>query len=401
MDTNKVKLTKAWLAKVKPNGKLHFIWDEDQPGFGVQVTPAGKLSYVIRYRFDGAEKRKVIGKVAPSLTPEAARGKAKEELSRVALGTDVAKVAANLRAEAPLREAIEEWLTAHGSAMLKPRTAQEYRRMMAKHVLPVLGSKKVSQVARQDVATLHRGLGKPHKDTGDRRTRLANHAMAALSSFFNWYKRNGGTLPAGNPCDGIDKFKEVKRERFLSDEEFERAGRAIAAAEEFSPYARAAILVLMFTGARKQEIMTLKWSYIDIERGLLRLPDSKTGAKVIPLGRHAAEIMGKLDRVEGNSYVFVGGVEGEPYRQVQKVWSKVRGRAGLDDVRLHDLRHSFASVAVAGGASLPILGKALGHTQVATTGRYAHLADNPVREMVEGVGEKLAGLLGVNKHEQK
>ena len=157
----------------------------------------------------------------------------------------------------------------------------------------------------------------------------------------------------------------------------------------------------MLTGARKQEALTLEWSHVDIGRGVLRLPDSKTGAKVIPLSRTAAELLDRLPRVEGNPFVFVGGVEGEQYKQVQKVWSKIRGRAGLDDVRLHDLRHSFASLAVAGGASLPILGKALGHTQVATTGRYAHLADNPVREMVDGVGVKLAGLLGVNKHEQE
>ena len=383
----KIKLTKAALDKVRSTGRLHFIWDTELPLFGVQVTPAGAISYVISYRIGGESRRKVLGKYQPQLTPENARALAKVELGKVATGTDVAKVASDLRAEAKLSEVIERFLVDHVDAKLKPSTVSEYRRLAKNHIVPALGTKRVSQITRQDTGALHSKAGRAHK-------RTANLIMAVLSKFFSWYVAAGGTLPDGNPCKSIQKFKEAKRERFLDDAEFARVGKALEEAVQFSRHARAAIVLLIMTGARKQEVLTLKWDYIDLQRGLLFLPDSKTGAKSVPLSRSAAAVLDNLPRIEGNDYVFPGGVEGQPYRQLQKVWAAVRDKAGLDDVRLHDLRHSFGSVAMASGSSLPVLGKALGHSQASTTQRYAHLADNPVRQMVEGVGAKLAGLLG-------
>ena len=150
--------------------------------------------------------------------------------------------------------------------------------------------------------------------------------------------------------------------------------------------------MLVLTGARKSEILTLRWEYVDTERGCLRLPDSKTGAKVIPLGAAALETLSEIPRIEGNPYV-VPGLEGRHFVGLQKTWEHMRKRAGIKDARLHDLRHSFASVAVAGGDSLYLIGKVLGHQQARTTERYAHLADDPLKAVADKTAGQIAAAM--------
>jgi integrase len=198
-------------------------------------------------------------------------------------------------------------------------------------------------------------------------------------------------LRPDNPVRGVKRFRDKKFERFLSPSEMAQLGDALSAAQQDgeSPFAVAAIRLLVLTGARKSEILTLKWDYVDTERGCLRLPDSKTGAKVIPIGAAALEALSDIARIEGNPYVLPG-LEGRHFVGLQKIWERIRKRAGLEDVRLHDLRHSFASVAVAGGDSLYLVGKVLGHQQASTTERYAHIAHDPLRAVADKTAAHIA-----------
>ena len=180
-------------------------------------------------------------------------------------------------------------------------------------------------------------------------------------------------------------------ERFLSEKEITRLATALdeAAKTNGNPFHAAAIKLLLLTGCRRSEILGLQWQHVDFERQCLRLPDSKTGAKVVYLNAPALSVLHELPRVDGNPHVIIGNRKGAPLVGLAKIWASVRRNAGLDDVRLHDLRHSFASVGVIGGLSLPIIGALLGHKHAMTTARYAHLSADPVRAANEAVGVRL------------
>jgi len=210
-----------------------------------------------------------------------------------------------------------------------------------------------------------------------------------------------GLRPDGsNPCRHVKKYEEKKRERYLSTEELIRLGQTLneleVSGEEPLPPIHC-IRLLILTGCRLGEIQTLKWSYVQGNR--LRLPDSKTGAKSVYLGPAALEALGKIERLDDNPYVVTGKLPGTHLTDMQRPWRRIRRRAGLDDLRIHDLRHSFASSAVGMGESLPMIGKLLGHSQVQTTARYAHLADDPVQVSADRISGELARLMGTKTKE--
>ena len=224
----------------------------------------------------------------------------------------------------------------------------------------------------------------------------ANRVLALLSRLMNLAETGqfGKLRPLNsNPCRHIEKFKEEKRERRLSGEEIAGLGRALIDTEAASPFATAAIRLLFFTGARLGEILGLKWEWVDFEHAEARLPDSKTGQKTIHLPPPAMAVLSELPRIEGNPHGIVGQVEGQSMVNIQKPWRRIREMAGLDDVRLHDLRHLFASVAVSSGMGLPIVGTMLGHTQAQTTQRYAHLYSDPVKATAATTAGKIADAL--------
>jgi integrase len=220
----------------------------------------------------------------------------------------------------------------------------------------------------------------------------ATRTVGLLGGIFTFAVERG--VRPDNPARGVKRFRGKKQERFLAPSELAQLGDALTTAQQDgeSLYAVAAIRLLVLTGARKSEILTLKWDYVDTERGCLRLPDSKTGAKVIPLGAAALEALVNIPRIEDNPYVFPGRKCGH-FVGLYNNWDRIRKRAGLEDVRLHDLRHSFASVAVAGGSSLYLVGKVLGHEQASTTERYAHLADDPLRAVADKTAGQIAAAM--------
>jgi integrase len=242
----------------------------------------------------------------------------------------------------------------------------------------------VTDVTRQDVARLHH----------DRRTLPyhANRLLAVMSAMFTFAERWGLRQEGTNPCRHVERYKEQSRERMLSVEELARLGSALARYDG-SPFVVAALKLLVFTGARRSEVLGLRWDWINFERGEARLPYSKTGIKTIQFAPPALEVLAGLPRVQGNPFVIVGGKPGAPLVNLEKPWIAIRKQAGLQGVRLHDLRHAFASIAAASGMGLPIIGKMLGHTQAATTMRYAHLADDPVKAAAATVAGTIASAL--------
>jgi integrase len=379
------------------SAKDSYLWDSELRGFGLKITPAGRKVYLVQYRLGGRKgrtRRVTIG-AHGILTAEEARTRAKKLLGEVAAGRDPASALDGVRASQTLGELLTKFLKEHASDKLKASTASEYRRLARLYIGPSLSSRPISDLSRSEIARLHSSMAdRPYQ---------ANRLLALLSKFFNWCESQEYRQSGSNPCRHIKKFGETKRERFLTSDELSRLGEALEDAEEAntaSPFVIAAIRLLALTGARLSEILELKWSIVDLERGVIRLPDSKTGAKTLYLNAPALEILQRLPRVEGNSYVIVGQKRHARLVNLQKPWRRIRNAAGLGDVRIHDLRHSFASVAVAGGMSLPMIGALLGHSQPQTTHRYAHLAADPLRTASEAVAGQIAATLAVRRRKQ-
>jgi integrase len=276
----------------------------------------------------------------------------------------------------------------HISVRVKPRTGEGYRRLLQRTILPALGHRRVTEVTRTDIAKLHHDLRHIPYD--------ANRCLEVISKMFNLAEMWGVRPDGSNPRKHIKKYPEEKRERFLSPAELRRVGEVLREMEREGIEllsSIAAARLLMLTGCRLGEIMTLQWEHVDIPGKALRLPDSKTGAKVVHIGQPAVNVVQKIERVEGNPWVIVGTKPGARLTDLQPFWQRVRARARLKDVRIHDLRHTFASAAVASGQGLPMIGKLLGHTQVQTTARYSHLAADPVKTAADQVAGNIAAAM--------
>ncbi|MGA8688684.1 MAG: tyrosine-type recombinase/integrase, partial [Methyloceanibacter sp.] len=283
---------------------------------------------------------------------------------------------------------LDQFMIEHVKSKRKASTAREYERTAKLYIVPRLGRRAISEIKRQEVAKLHHELAsKPYQ---------ANRTLALLSKFFNWAEKHGLRPDGSNPCRHVEKYRENRRERFLSEAELARLGYALRAAERdqtATPWAIAAIRLLTFTGARLSEILTLQWEHVNAEHGVLMLPDSKTGRKAVHLNAPALAVLDAIPRLEGNPHVICGAKAAQHLVNLEKPWRRIRRAAGLEDVRLHDLRHSFASVSASSGHSLVVIGKMLGHSQPATTARYAHLADDSLKSASDAVAARIAAAM--------
>ncbi len=377
------RITLSSVAKLKPH---HTLTDSGLKGFGVRRRSGGPI-YFLHTRVKGRLRWITIGRHGAPWTPTTARREAQRLLAEIINGADPSEAKKADRKAPTLKEAVTRFMSEHG-ATLKPRTHEEYARLFRSTILPVLGKRQLHEISRADVLNFHTKLvATPRK---------ANFALSILSKLMNWAELQGIRPENTNPCRMVPKFKENKRQRFLSNDEVAKLGKVLDTLESEqteSPFVIAAVRLLLLTGARLSEILTLKWNYVDLQRSYISLPDSKTGQKPVFLSQAAIKVLGDLPRVDGNPHVIIGNVEGGHLVNLQKPWRRIRKLAGIEDVRLHDLRHSFASFAAESGASLPMIGALLGHNSSETTQRYAHLVRDHVQQLNDEVGERIGDVL--------
>jgi integrase len=407
------QITKRLIDSLKPRSGEYFVWDGALAGYGVRVQTTGAMSYVVKYRAGSGRaaptRRLTLAKVG-TITPDEARTLAKKTLGSVAHGADPAAQRAADKRASTLAEVAEQFLTEHVEAKRSASSAGSYRDLLERLALPELGKRKVGKITSAEIQRLHsKNAHTPYQ---------ANRLLRVLSSLFT-FAGKAHAVPIGfNPCRGIEYFPEEGRERYLTTPELARIGEAVREAETvglpyvvdqsnpkakhapkesnrrtiIGQYAGAALRLLIFTGARLREILHLKWDHIDFERGLLLLPTSKTGKKTIVLNAPALAILNSLP--QASDYVIAGTSPDKPRADLKRPWRAVLNRAGLTGVRIHDLRHTHASVGAGAGSGLPIIGKLLGHTQAVTTQRYAHLDADPLRRASEHIGSQLASAMG-------
>jgi integrase len=277
----------------------------------------------------------------------------------------------------------DRWLADYVRIKLKPRTIVDYERIVADKIKPRLGALPVSAVTKGDVISFHAAMSNT--------PRRANYVISTVRALMTFAEDVGLRPVHSNPAKKIKMYRQAARERFLSEEEIGKAADAIARAEaggKIGPYAAAGLRLALFTGARSGEITAAKWSHVDWQRKLIRLPDSKTNeARTIHLSEAALEVLRALPHY--GSYIVAGRYKDEPHQNLSRAWIIARAHGGLEDVRLHDLRHSFASLAAGRGISLYLIGRLLGHRVPATTQRYAHLA----RDVIASVNEELGAAM--------
>jgi integrase len=381
------------------------VMDTELSGYGVRRQKSKDCVFFVKKSFKRARHYETIGIYGDEWTEPKARDAALKIIAAIKNGADISGAKAKARAMPTLAEFAAEVIE-NRAPTLKPTTNANYRAFLRRHVAPTdnngkllpgcLGRLKVDAVQKSDVTTLHRKL--QHMPRG------ANQVLALLGVIFD-EAREAKLLSEGaaNPARRIKKYPESLRDRFLTQEEFERLGETLRAIESDGsedPYAVMAIRLLIFAGSRRNEILSAKWSWIDFERGFLNLPSAKTGRRPVPLSLQALELLRLIPRVVGNPYVIVGKKRGQHLVGLNHIWQRIRKRADLkpviledgkeQHVRLHDLRHSFASLAAANGESLQVIGKLLGHTNPMTTARYAHLVGDQIHAAGNDVGERVA-----------
>lgn len=389
--TRRVQLTKKAIEALTFKGRhgtAHDIsWDADVRGFGVRVFPSGAKTFVFRYptRF-GRKRLMTIGKVG-ELTLDAARQKARALRVEIDNGADPAEVRRTERRAGTFNDLADRYLAEHADKKKKASSALDDRRNLENHIRPRLGAMPIRSINRCDIAALHHRM---------RATPFAaNRIVALLSKIFNLAERWGLIPDGSNPCKHVERFKEPRRERFLSPAELSALGstlEALRASELEDPNVILAVRLLVLTGCRLSEILTLRWSEVRLDLGQLLLEDSKTGRKAVLLPPQAIQLLEAHRGAEGasNPFVIRGTKPNSHLVNLQKPWRRIRKQAGLDGVRLHDLRHTFASVAASRGLSLPIIGRLLGHRNTATTARYAHLAHDIAQQAAHTTGDALA-----------
>ena len=436
-----MKLTKKIVDEAKPAEKDVWLWDSQLPGFGLRVKPTGLKSYLVQYRDAGNRTRRVTIGRHGVITTEQARLEAQQLLASVARGDNPAERRIEESEEPTIEDLAErylrEWAEAagrDGKPRKKPKSITDDKQKLETYIKPEFKGRRVSSITRKDVAALHFKLrGTPTQ---------ANRTIALLSKMMNLAELWEWRPPGSNPCRLLEKYDEKKRKRYLTDAELEWIGQALkasevsagripkkAAAQPRKPTAApqrpqddpgpeywAALLatrLLLLTGARLGEVLSLRWEYIDLQKSLIRLPDSKTGEKEIVLGPPAVDLLRDAPRKKGSPWVCPGERAGSGHMaDLNGSWRRLKARVNelqdqaeaegaiekkdrvdLEGLRVHDLRHSFASVGVGGGLSLPMVGALLGHSQPATTARYAHLAADPLRQAAGMIAGHIAAVM--------
>lgn len=384
-----MRITQKTVQALEPQSKIYIAWCEDLKGFGVRVGTGGTKTYFAQYRVEGKVRKKTIGQ-AGKIKSEQARRIAQGLIGAAARGIDEVEVQKNIDRAPTVNILAEKFKNEYIPHHLKPSTQADYERSIDKFIVPELGAEKVANLTRQKIAAFHHSLAStPYQ---------ANRVLGTLSIMLTQAEIWGMRAEGVNPCLRVKRFKEKKRERFLSKEEFARLADALDLEAQEAPIAAAAFRLLILTGCRLGEIQKLEWDDVDYERSEIRIPEakSKTGSRTVYLSEQGVKVLQSIPRLADNPYVIHGREPGSYLTDLQKPWRRVRKAAKIEDVRIHDLRHSFAANAAAQGLSLPMIGKLLGHTQAQTTARYAHLAADPVRKANADVARQISESMGMS-----
>lgn len=400
-----VRIIKSEVDRLIAGHEAGLFWDTTVKGFGLKVTVNGTASYVVQYRLGGGRagqtKRLTIGKHGSPWTPDQARDQAKLLLALVAQGQDPAAAKIARREMLTVSQLCDQYLR-EGTGTKKASTLATDKGRIERHIKPLLGKRKVADVTQADIRKFLKSVAEG-ATAADVKTKArgraivkggkgtASRTMGLLGGIFSYAIEL--RLIENNPVHGVKRFPDKKSERFLRPAELSALGEGLRAAEAQGVNSNAlnVIKLLVLTGARRGEIERLRWKEVNFAECRLKLEDSKTGQKSIPLNSVALEVLKALQDRAGDqrSYVFPAAKGEGHFTGTSKIWSKLRAKIGLSDVRLHDLRHSFASVGVTGGTPVFIVGRILGHRNVSTTQRYAHLADDPIAAASEMIGEQL------------
>lgn len=403
----RLALTNKILSELRPRDREYVAWDAYVAGFGIRVRPSGKMSFIVQARAPGGRKARQVKSTLGSidkLTLAQARSLAKKKVFEITTGFSASQEVSDGSIAPLLRDFKQQYLEEHVRLKRKLGTYKQYESLLRSIDNTNLASMPIDKISRDHLVKLHASLHQtPIK---------ANRLLATLGAMFGYAAQLALIPDSHNPTRGIERFKESGREVFLNYAQIESLGRAIVLAQEVGiPYkiktsselrkhipknkplrridksAASAIKLILLTGCRVGEILQLKWDYLDLERGIATLPDSKTGKKTVFLNSHAITIIEELHRV--GPFVFPG-LDPQKHRvDLKKPWQIVREIAKMPKVRLHDLRHTFASIGAAEGMGLPIVAKLLGHMDTRMTEKYAHLEDGPVRNASERIGQKM------------
>jgi integrase len=385
------RLTKRAVDTAKPRDKEYFLWDGELLGFGLRVLPSGVKSYVAKYRLGPGRRAPVrritIGKHG-KITPDEAREIARKVLANVVCGGDPANDRARQRRELTVGELADRYIAEHVRVHNKPSTAVEFERLVGARIKPTFGSQRISTVTRADVKAWHTAMrASPY---------AANRALAVLRKMFALAVEDWELLSV-NPALGVKMFREVKRERFAGDDDLRRIGRWLIDAEKAGtgrPGFALAVRLLALTGMRLGEVLTLEWSAVDLEAGMIRLADAKAGARIVALGAPARALLAAQER-RGSFVVTAGDA---PVAQLSRTafrtgWRSLRAGTGLADLRPHDLRHTAGTFAAQTGANAFLVRDLLGHKTLAMTGRYVERAADPLRAVADEVAGRVAAAL--------
>jgi len=388
MPTDKVnrhKLTKRIVENTAPGlSKRVVLWDTEVTGFCVRIYPSGKKTYFFQYRNKDRISHMIKLGVHGNITTELAREKATHLALKVSAGEDPS-VKTPLKTISPtIEDLAEKYLNLHAASEKSPQSIQGDKYLLKNHILKKFGAQKVENITFEDIQTLHASLHK--KQVASNRTLALLHKMFNLAIQWKWR--------TDNPVAGIKKYKEHKRTRWLQEDEMKKLLNVLDTSTNQTT--ANVIRLLLLTGARKREVLTATWDQFDLEKGVWTKKAHTTKQRRmehLPLSSAALSLL-KAIKEEGNDspFLFPGKIEGRPLHDIKKSWATICKQAELIDFRIHDLRHTHASYLVSSGLSLSIVGKLLGHTQVSTTQRYAHLADEPLRQAAELFGSKVSKL---------
>jgi integrase len=381
------KITKKLIDNSFPKGKDYIVWDDEIKGFGCRILPTGYKTYVFYYRSPITRKFSYIKiGVHGNYTPDTARDRAKQLTADIAHNIDPKEQKKVKQIEEQQSLSFKDFWVIFTEKYIqerhKPSTIDRDKSRIKKYILPFFEKKKIGHITQEDVLRF--------VDSMNHAKGNCNKCLILLSTAFNQAGKWGYREKNSNPCQGVEKAPDKKMERFLTNHELKKLEDSLTfrvTSSKSSPYTLAAIWMLLYIGAREGEILNLKWKDVHIEDGYLYLKDSKVGLRTIPLNDKAKQILKSLSQQEKNPYVFCGRKPGDHLRKIETTWHKVRNLAGLPDVRIHDLRHSFASFALKKGVDLYTVSKLLGHKNIQTTTRYAHLELEHLKKATNKISE--------------